>query len=254
MKVQLLSGGGINDPREQYLTSFVINNQLAVDAGALPMALGRDKQLNLHSIFITHPHLDHLAGLPLMLDNIFSDMNHTVRVYAIEDTVQSLRNHIFNNIIWPDFTSFKNSRGVNLQFEIVEPNKTFQLGSLHITPVPVNHTVPTVGLVIEDENSAVVLSSDTGDTEDLWAAARQTKHLSTAFIECSYPDRLATMAETYGHLCTSGMMAQADKIGRDNKIFAYHIKPAYMHEVWDELNNLKNERVKAAEPNMIYEF
>src|SRR5947209_3554717 len=143
MKIQLLSGGGANNHLEQYLTSFLIDNELAVDAGALPLALTRDKQLNIRNIVITHPHLDHLAGLPLMLDNIFTEMDHTINVYAIEATVRSLRDHIFNNNIWPDFTSFKNSQGVNLQFETIVPNRPFQIGGLSITPVPVNHTVPT---------------------------------------------------------------------------------------------------------------
>src|SRR5437870_1082017 len=117
MRVQLLSGGGANNLQEQYLTSFIINDELAIDAGALPLSLTRDKQLHIHNIVITHSHLDHFAGLPLMIDNIFSEMDHTIQVYAIEETVSSLHEHIFNNNIWPDFSSFKNSHGVNLQFE-----------------------------------------------------------------------------------------------------------------------------------------
>src|SRR6185436_4762310 len=104
MKIQLLSGGGANNPKEQYLTSFLINDELAVDAGALPLALSRKDQLAIRHILITHAHLDHMAGLPLMLDNIFTDMNEIIWVYAIEETVQALHQHIFNNVIWPDFT------------------------------------------------------------------------------------------------------------------------------------------------------
>src|SRR5688500_14081010 len=106
MKVQLLSGGGANDCNEQYLTSFLIDNELAVDAGALPLALTRDKQLCIRNIIITHPHLDHLAGLPLMLDNIFTEMEFTIKVFATVETVEAMRTHIFNNNIWPDFSSF----------------------------------------------------------------------------------------------------------------------------------------------------
>ena len=108
-----------------------------------------------------------------MVDNIFSELDHTIKVFATEETVQSLHNHIFNNDIWPDFSSFKNSHGVNLQFETIIPNRQFEIGELKIMAIPVHHTVPTVGLIIESTESAVLISSDTGDTEELWAAAKE---------------------------------------------------------------------------------
>src|SRR5207248_8747264 len=101
MILKLLSGGGASDLQEQYLTSFTINDELAVDAGALPLSLTRDKQLGIRNIIITHAHLDHFAGLPLMIDNIFTELEQTIKVFAIEETVHSLHTHIFNNTIWP---------------------------------------------------------------------------------------------------------------------------------------------------------
>jgi cAMP phosphodiesterase len=254
MKVQMLSGGGTNDLREHYLTSFIINDELAVDAGALPLSLTRDKQLKISNIIITHAHLDHFAGLPLMIDNIFTELDHTIRVYASEQTVESLRSHIFNNTIWPDFSSFKNSHGVNLSFETIELRTHFKIGGLRIIAIPVNHTVPSVGLIIEGEDSSILVSSDTGDTEEIWAAAREVKNLRAAFVECSYPNRLSNLGVSYGHLCPEHLVKQVRKIGRELPVYAYHIKPAHMYEVLEELQQLHPQSISAAEPNKLYEF
>jgi cAMP phosphodiesterase len=254
VKVELLSGGGANDLQEQYLTSFIINHNLTVDAGALPLALTRDRQLKICDIIITHSHLDHFAGLPLMLDNIFMEMNHIVKVHAIAETVQALREHIFNNSIWPDFSSFKNKHGANLQFQTIIPYQPFTIDNLRIQAIPVTHTVPTIGLIMESAKASVVISSDTGDTDELWAIARQISNLKGAFIECSYPNHLCHLATSYGHLCPNQMLKQVHKLGRPIPIYAYHIKPAHMTEVLAELRELRGSGIEPALPGHAYQF
>lgn len=254
MKIQLLSGGGTNNPKEQYLTSFLINNNLAVDAGALPLALSRQEQLAIRHIFITHSHLDHLAGLPLMLDNVFTEIEQVICVYAIEETVQALRNHIFNNIIWPDFSSFKNSFNVSLQFQEITPGQILKIDDLEIIAIPVNHTVPTVGLIIKDFNSAVVISGDTTSTEDLWNKTKEILDLKAAFIECSYPDRLSDLALKYGHLSPNLLLTEYKKLSKSIPCFAYHIKPSHFEEVVMELKMLESERILVANPGQVYDF
>ncbi|MBL8152438.1 MAG: 3',5'-cyclic-nucleotide phosphodiesterase, partial [Blastocatellia bacterium] len=159
MRVRLLPSGGVGDPRGQYLTSFIINDSMAIDAGSLVLGINRLSQLLIRKVVITHSHLDHHVGLPLLLDNIFSDMSECVTVYSTEETIDALKNHIFNNLIWPDFSSFSNSNGASLKFEVVEPYRCFAVDELKLTLVPVNHTVPTVGLILEDRHSAIAISS-----------------------------------------------------------------------------------------------
>lgn len=254
MKIQLLSGGGLSNPKEQYLTSFLVNDTIAIDAGSLPLALSRDRQLAIRHVFITHSHLDHMAGLPLMLDNIFTDINQMIWVYAIEETVQALQKHIFNNVIWPDFTSFKNSNDVNLQFKTILPNQPVKIDNLEIIAIPVNHTVPTIGLIIKNGDAAIAISGDTGNTDLLWDTAKTIDGLKATFIECSYPNRLSDLACKYGHLSPDLLVTEYRKLEKNIPCFAYHIKPAHFDEVTKEIIDLQNENIFFAEPNKWYEF
>jgi cAMP phosphodiesterase len=253
MKVELL-GCSLSDPREHYLTSFLVNDYLAIDAGSLPLSITRERQLNTRHIIVTHPHLDHFAGLPLMLDNTFIDLQRSVKVYAIEHTIQELHKHIFNNTIWPDFTSFKNDHGYSLEFNILTPNVPFYVEDLKVTPILVQHTVPTIGLIVEQAQKAVVFSSDTGDTEEIWQQARKIRGLKAAFLECSYPDRMQEVAARYGHLCTGMLLRQVKKLARKIPIYAYHIKPAYLTEIIAELEALQPQGVLVAQSNHPYIF
>ncbi|MCS6884357.1 MAG: 3',5'-cyclic-nucleotide phosphodiesterase [Acidobacteriota bacterium] len=251
MKVKLLAGGSNGDPKEHYLTSFIINDSLAVDAGSLPLVLSRSQQLLIRDVIITHSHLDHLAGLPLMLDNIFADMEISVSAYSTKETIAALHDHIFNNVIWPDFSSFCNRLGARLIFEERQALTPFRLGELEILLVPVNHTVPTCGVIVDDGQSAVAISSDTTDTEEIWRIAGQNPRLKALFMECSYPNRLERLAYLYGHLCPSLLLKQVQKVGKDVPCYAYHIKAAYLREIMTELEGLAG--VVAAEPCVEYE-
>lgn len=252
MKIRLLAGGASGNPREHYLTSFVINNNLAVDAGSLPLVLTRHQQLLIRDIIVTHAHLDHCAGLPLMLDNIFAEMEYSISAYSTRTTLTALHEHIFNNTIWPDFSSFCNRLGASLKFEQREALVPFQVGDLELTLVPVNHTIPTCGLIVDDGVSAVAISSDTADTDEIWKLARENPRMKALFIECSYPNRLDSIAHLYGHLCPTSLVAQSRKVDKDIPIYAYHIKAAYLDEVLEELECLEN--VIAADPHTEYKI
>ncbi|MBL8194402.1 MAG: hypothetical protein JNM06_11470, partial [Blastocatellia bacterium] len=154
----------------------------------------------------------------------------------------------------PDFSSFKNSFNVSLQFQEITPGQIVKIDDLEIIAMPVNHTVPTVGLIIKDFNSAVVISGDTTSTEDLWNKSKEILELKAAFIECSYPDRLSDLALKYGHLSPNLLLAEYKKLSKSIPCFAYHIKPSHFEEVVMQLKMLESEKILVANPGQIYDF
>ena len=84
------------DGRVQLLTTYLINDTLAIDAGAIAIGLSREEQLRIRSIIITHTHLDHIFSLPLYLTDLFEEIREPVRLYATQSDFDALRQYIFN--------------------------------------------------------------------------------------------------------------------------------------------------------------
>ena len=53
----------------------------------------------------------------------------------------------------------------------LKPEEEVVVGDLHITPVPVDHAVPTFGYIVTDGKSTVVFGADSGPTERIWQLA-----------------------------------------------------------------------------------
>ena len=66
MRIEVLGcSGGIGDDRHS--TSFLIDDDILLDAGSGAMRLTRAAMARIDHVFITHSHLDHILSLPLLL-------------------------------------------------------------------------------------------------------------------------------------------------------------------------------------------
>src|SRR5690349_6092465 len=64
--------------RGLFLTSYLVNDRVAVDAGGLGLIGDLEEQGAVRDIFLTHSHLDHVASLPLWLDTHFGGPTVTI--------------------------------------------------------------------------------------------------------------------------------------------------------------------------------
>src|SRR4029434_1190892 len=103
MKVRVLGCSGAI-ARDCRTTSFLIDGDLLVDAGTGVGDLTLEEMRGIEHVLLTHSHLDHVAALPLMVDSIASTLTRPIRVHALAGTIAALKAHIFNNVIWPDFS------------------------------------------------------------------------------------------------------------------------------------------------------
>src|SRR4030095_10815410 len=170
------------DGRVQLLTTYLINDTLAIDAGAIAIGLNREEQLRIRSIIITHTHLDHIFSLPLYLTALFEEIREPVRVYATQSDFDALRQYIFNHRVWIPLDLMKNAEGDLISFQPIRSGDSFFAEGLKVTPVEVTHTIPTHGLVVEDDRSALLFTSDTGATEDIWRTPIGRDKLRAIFI------------------------------------------------------------------------
>src|SRR5437764_600685 len=107
MKLTLLPSalGAAGAPAAQYLSSALVNDTIALDAGCLGFHGTPDDQARVRHVLLTHSHLDHVASLPIFLENGHEGRGDGVNIYASAATLDALRRHFFNDQIWPDFVA-----------------------------------------------------------------------------------------------------------------------------------------------------
>jgi cAMP phosphodiesterase len=258
VKIQLLPSSF--DPQggpspEQRFTCFLLDDCVAIDAGCLAPAVTEEQRQNVRDIIVTHPHMDHIASLPIFIDDLFATLEQPVRVYATEEIIAALERDIFNWTIYPRFSELRNAYGPVMEYVPVTLGEEFQIRHLRATPVAVNHIVPTFGLLVKDEKLTVGFSSDTAATEEFWHLLNAQQQLDILLIEASFPDELADLAWISRHFTPATLNAELSKLHRhEPDILVVHIKPAYREEVVNQLSALSRPRLRVMEPGRDYHW
>ncbi len=239
MKFRVLGSFGGDSP-ECRMTSFLIDDQVALDAGATTRALTISEQCKIRHILISHTHMDHTATLPFLVENTFGTNNEALNIYATPKVLTNVTRHLFNNDTWPDFTCIPDQNYPSVKFEEVQTEKPFMItglegGDLEITAIPVNHIVPTMGFLLRQGERSIIFTSDTGPTERIWEIASKTEDLQAVITECSFPNRMQNIADASLHLSPQTLAVELAKIRRDVPIFIYHLKPPFLDEIRSEL-------------------
>lgn len=218
---------------------LLVNDTVLVDAGTIGAALSLEEQRRIRFVLLSHLHFDHIQGLPTLADNLSDDHPSTVTLCGIPEVLDGLQTHIFNHAVYPDFTQLPEESRTLFNLWPLEVGKDIQIGELRVRAIPVNHSVPTVGFLIEDATSAFVYSGDTYETEEIWMEAKRHPHLKAVFIESSFPDRLRDLAQKTFHLTPSLLAGEYRKLGKEQlPVYAYHLKPRYRDEIIRELRSL----------------
>ncbi|MGI9321380.1 MAG: MBL fold metallo-hydrolase, partial [Thiogranum sp.] len=69
MKLRVLGcSGGIG--ADLSTTSLLVDNDILIDGGTGITELSLDEMSGVRHIFVTHSHLDHIAGIPMLLDSV----------------------------------------------------------------------------------------------------------------------------------------------------------------------------------------
>jgi ribonuclease BN (tRNA processing enzyme) len=223
------------------MTSFLIDGQVAVDAGAITRALTIEEQRQVRHVLITHTHMDHTNSLPFLIENSFGSSDEPVSIFCTKRVLAGVRRHLFNNDTWPDFTRIPNHLYPSVRFDEMVIEKPFVIndlpnGSLEVTAVEVNHIVPTTGLLLRQGSSSVIFTSDTGPTSRIWEVANATEDLAAIITEVSFPNRMQNVADISLHLTPQTLITELAKLDRQIPIYLYHFKPPYVEELREELS------------------
>lgn len=123
--------GGIGG--ELRTTSFLVDDDILIDAGTGVGDLSIPQMAKIDHIFITHSHLDHIAYIPLLLDAVMETRKQPVTIYATTETKQALQNHLFNWHIWPDFSQIPSAHQPVMQYQTIKVGEPVTLGGRQIS-------------------------------------------------------------------------------------------------------------------------
>jgi ribonuclease BN (tRNA processing enzyme) len=252
MKLRVLGSAGAEFPNFRP-PAFLIDDHLLLDAGTIGSVLSEEEQWRLRHLFITHSHLDHIRGIPALADNIIiKNLRHTVKVYGIEDVVSAMRNHMFNNIIWPDFTVIPTPDNPVISFETIATGREYAVSDYRIMAIPVNHTVPAVGYRVCRGATTLLYSGDTGPTDEIW---RYANGIDALIVEVSFPNSMESLALLTKHLTSSLLKAELDKIEvLPKRIFITHLKPQYFDIIRTEVEVLGLKQIELLHDGAVFEI
>ena len=240
---------------EQRLTCFLIDDCVAVDAGSIAIALTNEQRSKVKNIIVTHPHMDHIASLPIFIDDLYPTLKEPMRVHATQEVIDLLERDVFNWNVYPRFSDLKNDYGPVMEYVPIPVGKPFSVAHLTVVAVPVNHIVPTVGLVVSDSQTSVAFSSDTAETEEFWKIVNEMKNPHALLIEASFPDRMAKLAEVSRHFTPASLGEELKKLTHNGMdIMTVHLKPSYRDEIIEQLKALNIPKLGVMEPGRVYEW
>lgn len=108
--------------------------------------------MKIKNIFITHAHFDHLRSIPFFTENIIvRNLDHRVNILSIYPVLKVIKKHLFNISMWPDFTIISHPDNAIVNLIELKPRNPLKIDNISVTPYEVNHTVPSVGYMVEDK-------------------------------------------------------------------------------------------------------
>lgn len=255
MKVRVLGCSGGIGGRHLRTSSLLVDHDVLIDAGTGVGDLSIDELAQIDHVFLTHPHLDHIACLPLLLDTVSDLRQQPITVHASAEAIEILRSHVFNWRLWPDFTEIPSRDCPSLRFAALEVGVAVVLGARRIVPLPALHTVPANAFQLDSGKASLVYSGDTGPCPALWRAVNDIANLRTLIVETAFPNRERQLAIASKHLCPDILKDELASLTREAELFITHLKPGQVELTMREIEDCVGRfKPRMLQDNHVFDF
>jgi cAMP phosphodiesterase len=234
-------------------TSFLVDRNVLVDAGTGVGDLTLEEMAAIEHVLITHSHLDHIAALPLMIDSIASQLTRPVCVHALPGTIQALKAHVFNNVIWPDFSRIPTPDKPFITFQEIRVGQILEVGGHRVEVLPAVHTVPAVGYAVATPKGHWIFTGDTERNPAFWRRINDMQ-VAALVIETAFSNREKDLARRSLHLSPLALAEELDCIdkGKSFPIFITHTKPAETDLIMTEIQRF--DQTQPFGPNVSHDI
>lgn len=231
LKVLGCSGGVGGELRT---TTLLIDNDILIDAGTGLGDLDLQSMSSIRHIFLTHSHLDHITSIPFLVDTLFDKIKEPIIVHGHAATIDALQTHIFNNVIWPDFSRLPSADNPVLKFQVMQPGETVDMNNRKIEMIEVNHIVPGVGYRVESATGSFAFSGDTTTNDTFWAAINKHSNLDLLIVESAFTNKDVTLCHLSGHYCAELLGPDIAKLNLKPEVYISHNKPGAEEQIFAE--------------------
>ena len=222
------------------LSSLLVDQVLAVDAGAITSTLTSQEQAQIQAVLITHRHYDHVRDLPTLALGGY-ETGVTLPVFSTPETLEFLHLHLLDNTLYPNFTQIPTPQQPRLRLVPLEPRKEVEVCGTKVTPIPVVHSVPAVGYRITSPQGRSFFY--TGDTDgqglmEIWEAIKP----DLVIVEVTFPDSQESVARQTYHMTPGILERELQKLlkvcGASPPLIAVHMNAQVEEEIIGELKAL----------------
>ncbi|MBN2866674.1 MAG: 3',5'-cyclic-nucleotide phosphodiesterase [Thiotrichales bacterium] len=238
-------------------TAFLVNDDTLIDAGTGVERLSFETMQKIRRIFLTHSHLDHISHLPFLLNNLIGLKLPAIDVYGLEHTINALQNHIFNNIIWPDFTELPSKETPCVRLHTIEIGELKTFENLCIQALPANHSVPTVGYWIgsSQKTGCFAFSGDCHHTQGFWKALNHLPPVKHLIVDNQYMQKESAISELAKHYYAAALDEDLEQLNYHPELLITHLPPHNEAEVFAECQTvLKDWQPIQLTPGSIFSY
>ncbi len=247
MKVRIIGCHGSVEPGYR-TTCYQVNERFFIDAGSISSGLTPQAQIDVSDVFLTHPHLDHIKDLCFLIENTASSTRAPLFLHSTEAILNDIHDHIFNDVIWPDFSKVVlddvNQKPI-LQFAPLPKSLETELSGVKISAFPVNHPGNAIGYLLDDGEVQILFTGDTGPCEKIWQIANSAPRLKAIFTEISLPSRMDGLAQVSGHYRLAQLLEDLRHLKSTSvPVYIAHFKAQFMRELLDEFHQRATPQLK----------
>jgi ribonuclease BN (tRNA processing enzyme) len=232
-------GAHQSDAVDQHFTTILVDTTLAIDAGSISSALTLDEQLRVRDVLLTHQHWDHVKDLAGFGFNLMG-AGTTATIYCTDQVRQVVSTMLLNRQYWIDFFTGPDPNQPVFTSTRVEPGVEIAVGTYRVLPIPVNHSVPTVGYQVTDPSGRkLYYTGDNGpDCGQFWSVAEP----DVLITECTFSNVQAEEAAQHGHLCPIYLQAALEvfraRRGYIPRVILVHVNPFHQDRIRIEVDEV----------------
>ena len=220
-------------------TAFLLDDDVLIDAGTGVGDLTLDELARIDHILLSHSHLDHVLGVPLLCDSVMRRRagRPPIQVHGLPATIDALRTHVFNGQIWPDFTRLPSAERPIVALQPFQCGQVLAFGERRIEVLPALHTVPAVGFAVlgsEAGAGAWVFTGDTAPNPALWQRL-QSLRVAHLVIETAFRDDEHQLAQVSRHLHPAALGRELQQLAQASEVHITHIKPGELDAVMSQI-------------------